>query len=125
MSKEKEAVSLNISGLSCDNQECDYQNDAKFEEFKDWLDKPCPKCGEVLLTEQDYENTLMIVEMAKMFNNMSEELFEKMTDGMKDKVNEENILEKYGIPSDTEAITVKLNIHNGVSIDSVTASKKE
>lgn len=45
---------LKIEGITCDNPKCDYENriiDPSQYEF--WVNKPCPKCGQLLLTEQD------------------------------------------------------------------------
>lgn len=51
----------------CDNPKCDYKvaNPTKEPSYNDeWLNKPCPKCGENLLTEKDwraYRNFLRLV----------------------------------------------------------------
>jgi len=51
---ELNAIRLEISGIKCDNPECDYKDEtAKFEDWPLWLNKPCPKCGANLLTEED------------------------------------------------------------------------
>ncbi len=45
---------LKISGIKCDN--CSYKDDSvKFEDYLEWLNKPCPDCGENLLTQKDYD----------------------------------------------------------------------
>ena len=48
---------LKVKGIKCDNPNCDYFNpDVESKTYKqDWLNKPCPKCGENLLTEKDYK----------------------------------------------------------------------
>lgn len=46
-------IEITKSGIQCDNPSCDY-NDADIEVTKDIIDTPCPKCGENLLTEEDY-----------------------------------------------------------------------
>jgi hypothetical protein len=44
-------IAFVISGINCDH--CEYKNDAvMFEEYPDWLNKPCPDCGAILLTDQ-------------------------------------------------------------------------
>lgn len=44
--------------IECDNQKCDYvivnQTKNPNEDIKKYIDKPCPKCNENLLTEKDY-----------------------------------------------------------------------
>lgn len=65
------ALEMNISGIKCDNPNCDYVNmDAKFEEYDKWLNKPCPRCGANLLTEKDYKTTMAIVKMVSAMNNI-------------------------------------------------------
>ncbi|EKS4344819.1 hypothetical protein QB607_002815 [Clostridium botulinum] len=65
----KDAIEINISGIKCDNPECDFRDDnALLEDYDKWLNKPCPKCGANLLTQADYDNTKAIVEIAKTMN---------------------------------------------------------
>jgi len=44
--------------IECDNQNCDYviENQSKYpnESIKQYVNKPCPECGENLLTVKDY-----------------------------------------------------------------------
>jgi phage FluMu protein Com len=43
-------------GLKCDNPKCDWINETiPDEEFENWLNKPCPKCGENVLTDEDFK----------------------------------------------------------------------
>lgn len=49
-------------GLKCDNPSCNYVDmSVSMEDYKDWVNKPCPKCGEVLLTQQDYDTAQLIL----------------------------------------------------------------
>jgi len=49
-----QAIDLKIKGIKCDNPDCDFKDDSVvFEDYKVWLDRPCPKCGANLLTEAD------------------------------------------------------------------------
>jgi hypothetical protein len=44
---------VKIEGISCDY--CDYENRTLTpSEYEEWVDKPCPECGKVILTEDDY-----------------------------------------------------------------------
>lgn len=57
---EETGIEHQISGIQCDNEDCDFVDDtASFEEYEKWLNKPCPKCGYNLLT---LENLLEILE---------------------------------------------------------------
>lgn len=43
-----------VSGIKCDY--CDYKDDTvKVEDYPNWLNKPCPECGENLLTKKAYK----------------------------------------------------------------------
>lgn len=65
----KEPLEIKIGGLKCDNPKCDYTNmDIKAEDYEKWVEAKCPKCGEILLTKKDYNNTRFlfgIVDLAK------------------------------------------------------------
>lgn len=44
-----------IRGIKCDNHECDFIDvDVTYKDYSQYLNKPCPKCGENLLTDHDY-----------------------------------------------------------------------
>lgn len=56
-------------GIKCDNPECCYADETvKVEDYKDWLNKPCPECGSNLLTQADYDNVQMLIKVAKLLN---------------------------------------------------------
>jgi len=68
---------LRDGGLQCDNSECDYTNmDIHTDDYKEWIDAPCPKCGENLLTEDDFLRSLALRETIDMINSMSQESFD-------------------------------------------------
>lgn len=65
----KNPVELNIYGIKCDA--CDFKDmSVKVEEYAEWVNKLCPKCGANLLTEADYINVKMLMEMAKIANSV-------------------------------------------------------
>lgn len=65
------ALELDIHGIRCDNPNCDYEDmTVQMEDYEQWLNKPCPKCGQNLLTEEDYRNTLFLIEMTKVANKI-------------------------------------------------------
>jgi hypothetical protein len=62
---------LNISGLKCDS--CDYSDPSvKLEDYEKSIGKPCPKCGESLLTQEDYDGVMQIVQAVEMLNGFSD-----------------------------------------------------
>lgn len=65
----KQALTLNIKGIKCDS--CDYNNeDVLVEEYDQWLNKPCPECGVNLLTEADYNNVKVLMNLASVMNGI-------------------------------------------------------
>lgn len=53
---------LKFNGLKCDH--CDWEDkDIPYAEFEGWVDKPCPKCGENVLTQEDYNQVKELVEV--------------------------------------------------------------
>lgn len=66
-------IDLSIAGIKCDNEQCDYINEnVSFEDYEAWLDKPCPKCGDNLLTKEDLDATRQLIEIAKLFDKKEE-----------------------------------------------------
>jgi len=122
MNKE-ERVGVKISGLTCDNTACDYQNDVPFEEYENWLNKPCPKCGENLLTQDDLDTTLALNALVKMFNEMSEEELADLIPNSSKEANEE-FCEENDLPSGTERVSIKIKVNNGIHIESITPTKE-
>lgn len=76
-------MELNIYGLKCDNPSCDYQdNSIQLEQYKDYINYPCPKCSSPLLTQADYDTTMTIIQSVKLAeklglntNGNSEEMY--------------------------------------------------
>ena len=73
----KNALEINICGIKCDNTNCDFMNmSVKVEDYDKWLNRPCPKCGENLLTDDDYRNVQFLLAMGKIAN----EIYPKIED---------------------------------------------
>lgn len=63
------AIELNIMGIKCDH--CDYKEpDVKFVDYEKWLNKPCPKCGENLLTEADLNSLKALIQISDVANQL-------------------------------------------------------
>lgn len=70
MEQENKTMTLNISGIKCDH--CDYSDmEVEAVDYPDWLNRPCPKCGENLLTDSDYQTVLHMTEVARLVNSLS------------------------------------------------------
>lgn len=66
----EQAIQTEIYGIKCDTVDCDFREDTvKVEDYPEWLNKPCEKCGGNLLTQEDYDAVQMMLEITKMFNS--------------------------------------------------------
>lgn len=64
-------IEYNVQGIQCDNTNCDYVDEnVKYGDYPEWLNRPCPECGENLLTEEDYNMLKAIINVAEMVNDM-------------------------------------------------------
>ena len=66
LSKTEEKAFIYIKGLF----------HSKVEDYDKWLNRPCPKCGENLLTDDDYRNVQFLLAMEKIAN----EIYPKIED---------------------------------------------
>lgn len=61
-----------ISGLKCDAPGCDYRNeDIPLDDYPQWVNRPCPKCSTVLLTEDDLEAVQRIITYTDTMNEIA------------------------------------------------------
>lgn len=62
-------TTLTISGIKCDNKTCDYTNESvSFADYENWVNKPCPCCGDNLLTEEDLNTVKLMAAMVQIAN---------------------------------------------------------
>lgn len=58
--------------IICDNIKCDYKikntSGDPNEDISGYLNMPCPKCGENLLTEQDYLRSMKVMRIINWIN---------------------------------------------------------
>ena len=79
---EKEKGILSLGGIKCDNPKCFYRDeDVKLEDYQNWVGKRCPKCGDVLLTEEDMNTVKLLAGSISIANKIDEKTEEKETDG--------------------------------------------
>lgn len=68
-----------MGGIKCDNPSCDYHdNSVRVEDYKKWLNRPCPKCGCNLLTKKDYKSFMTVLSLISLTNKMGK-IFTKDT----------------------------------------------
>lgn len=65
------AIQHEISGLKCDTPSCDYRDDSiKADNYERYINEPCPKCGESLLTQADYDIVQKYLAIAESLNKV-------------------------------------------------------
>lgn len=87
MSEENKTPNVEIisHGLQCDH--CDWSDETiPMNDYKSWINAPCPKCGENLLTQEDFDLTDDMTKITNIINSLSEEQLEDLAKG---KTNEE------------------------------------
>lgn len=121
---EKHIEEVGNPGLVCDNPSCDWDDRSiTREQSKDWINSPCPKCGENVLTEEDYNNAEMLYNMIDMLNSLPDDVVESMaanldvealknSDMFKDVPGIENI-DKEG------KFQLSINTHKGISVKDI------
>jgi hypothetical protein len=62
-----------IKGIRCDKPGCDWFDDTiKVSQYREYINKPCPKCGANLLTQVDFNITMLLL---AIFDNPIAQLF--------------------------------------------------
>ncbi len=75
----KNLITKKQGGLKCDSLTCDWQDlDIKIDNYAQWLNAPCPKCGQNLLTTEDYNNVLILLATVDYMNGLSAEQVEML-----------------------------------------------
>lgn len=73
-----ELISLS---LKCDNPSCDYTvEDINREQVPGWINRPCPKCGENLLTQEDHDRWDSAARASDLINTMTPEQLKALGD---------------------------------------------
>lgn len=47
--------------IICDNPACDHKENIDISAMPSFIGKPCPNCGENLLTDSDFDNHLILL----------------------------------------------------------------
>ena len=56
----------NIHGLKCDNPECGFVDSTiQRKDYPSYIDFPCPKCGQSLLTQADFDAVVVLERIEK------------------------------------------------------------
>ena len=74
---------ITSGGLVCDNDSCDWEDmSIKVDDYPKWLNAPCPKCGENVLTEEDLNTHLAMLETCKKLDSMDPQKIEALGEEM-------------------------------------------
>lgn len=58
-----------MGGLKCDNPNCDWRNDdIKVEEYENYINYYCPKCGCNVFTVKAYKSFRTVLKLVKILN---------------------------------------------------------
>jgi hypothetical protein len=120
MSEEQNVAMVGMGSIQCDNDSCDYYaEEVSFEEYGDWVNKPCPKCGENLLTPEDFLAAQGLMQAMELMNALSPEELKEITDLAKEHSSE--ISEALGvdldaIPDDHNCLRLQSDTKGGISI---------
>lgn len=67
--KYKAIEILNESGIICDNPKCDFEDKSVTEkDLKLHINRECPKCGDNLLTQKDYNHHKTFIKIINFIN---------------------------------------------------------
>ncbi len=72
-------IEIEETGLQCDNTKCDWVDTTiKFEDYKQYINACCPKCGENILTELDYGNAVHLHASINYINSLTPEALDEL-----------------------------------------------
>ena len=107
--KEMKNIEKIESGICCDNTECTYEDKTvESDDYINWVNKPCPECGENLLTEEDYLTSLNLDILVNLVNSMTTEELDTMS----------RDLGNIGFDKD-DILQTTVKIHKGIHIKDV------
>lgn len=66
-----ELIRFGYRGIKCDNPNCGWADwSVKQEDYDNWVNRPCPVCGENLLTEECNERSKKILQGFSKLNDL-------------------------------------------------------
>ena len=77
--ENKEEVLLSNS-IKCDNPTCNYEIYLKIENFKDYINKECPKCSYNLLTEDGFDDHSELISQFRELGEFKEVEYSEIKD---------------------------------------------
>jgi len=78
----KQHIEVKETGIQCDNPDCDWKDPSvtlsSGSDLEKYLNMPCPKCGQNVLTEEDLKNHMTVLSAVKMINSLTQEELEEL-----------------------------------------------
>lgn len=72
-------IDLSSGGLQCDNVNCDFiDHSIPSADYDNWINRPCPKCGENLLTLEDFLNVRLLEKQVAWINSLTKEQIDEL-----------------------------------------------
>lgn len=107
---------LNIKGLQCDS--CDWKDmDIELEDYAEWVNKPCPKCGANLLTEESYNSVISLKKATNFLNTMSEDDLKKFEEDFINNATSEEMNRAIEMLEGLGNMDIEENINEGMTIN--------
>ncbi len=111
-------IEYTSTGLQCDNPECDWV-DATIDDdmLEIHIDTMCPKCGQNLLTMEDYNNTIALRNTIELVNKLTPEQLNQLNDGI-----DMRLFENLPLFKDvdlTKPIELEITTHDGIKFNKV------
>lgn len=114
----EDAIEFGIGGIKCDNTECDYEDmTVKFDQFDEYLNKPCPCCGANLLTQEDLDTSLAMKQQFEMLNDMMAGISEEKMQELIDSVTPEVIQATESVLGLPEGTLDDIKPHDKITLD--------
>lgn len=65
----KTLIKMEVGGIKCDNPTCTYKDDSvTVENYGHYINCPCPKCGQNLLTLEAYKHVVKTTKFVNFIN---------------------------------------------------------
>lgn len=104
-----------VKGLKCDTEGCGYvDEDVEYSDYKNYINKACPKCGYSLLTEFDYNVVKAMYDEAEETKDFINEQIDKLYQLGYDDESVAPIVEK--LYKSMERVRVELNGQDDIKL---------
>jgi len=71
-------LTIHGGGLRCDNTSCSWKDETiPWDKFSDYINAPCPECGENILTYDDFKRAQQLRDVVDMINTIPAEELQK------------------------------------------------